>query len=515
MTGSTADRKGWSSRTVRFAPVTAMLVVIVSYLFFGSYGTFEFRSRAWDAPQTRPGDGYYASLAEGFRRGTPAMAHEPSAGLMSLGHPWDYMERRNAAVTYLWDASYFNGRYHLYFSPLPALILYLPYGLVYGSYPGDQLAATIFAIWAFVMAAAFVLRTLPPQRKGLAAALWLLMLGLAGVVPFVMVFSRVYEVAILCAAAMSATWAWSLSRFIDEPRAGTVLWMSCWLGLSGVARPSLVWLGVVSIAAIVTATPKPQRLRMLLLGAIPLAATIGPLLAYNYVRFSEPLEFGMSYQLSYFDLGEARVAGLASFRELLRFVHTASLYAFAPPYVGGQFPFADLLPRALDSDISFAGASEQVGGLVSLVPVAGLGSILALLLWRRREKAPAERSVLFVLAAGWLTFAFLSTFALPAARYEIDFFYLITAGSIVAFERSLILLDEVGLRPAPIRIAGLVLAICSAVLGVLLGLKGTGSAFAKGNPALHQSLSRATERLSAVDEDHLSGWARRAKAEGR
>src|SRR5687767_3100512 len=100
----------------------AILFVLYAYTFFATYGHFHFHSRPWDLPGGRPADAYYASLAEGFLRGQLSMAHEPHASLMAMPHPYNMEARDAAQVPYLWDASYFDGRYYLYFTPLPALL---------------------------------------------------------------------------------------------------------------------------------------------------------------------------------------------------------------------------------------------------------------------------------------------------------------------------------------------------------------------------------------------------------
>src|SRR5688500_18608042 len=176
----------------------AILFVLFVYLFFATYGQFAFKSRPWYLLGGRPGDAYYAALAEGFRQGQLSMAHVPTPSLMEMPNPWDYELRKSNNVPYLWDASYFNGKYYLYFTPLPALLIYMPVRLLYGLYPSDQLAAAVFAAWAFLFAMLFVRRALATTARHVPLPLWILLIGLGNVVPFIMVFSRTYEVAALC-----------------------------------------------------------------------------------------------------------------------------------------------------------------------------------------------------------------------------------------------------------------------------------------------------------------------------
>ena len=467
----------------------AILFVLSAYAYFASYGRFEFRSRTWDAGGGRPADAFYASLAEGFRRGQLGLAHKPVPELMAMPHPYDYEARTQGKVQDLWDASYFNGRYYLYFTPLPALLFYLPHAVVYGAYPGDQLAAAVFAAWAFI-AAAFFLKRAIGDRPHIPLPLWIVMLGLGNVVPFIMVFSRTYEVAALCGAAMTATWAWSVLRYLSSPATSRLIWMTIWLGLSIAARPNLGILLPVAATAIVMATPRAKLIKTALIASIPLAIIGSALLVYNYARFHDPFEFGIRYQLTYHNMAEHRVCGLCSRPEALRAINNLSLYLFSPPYIGGDFPYADLSTQILDWDVSFGERSEEVGGLAPVIPLAMVGSVFGMLIALRKEpNDTSTRAALLVLSAGWLALVGLSTCWFVTARYEVDFMLLITAGAIICIERGLTLLKSMDVSVLPLRIAAIVLACYSTLLGILIAFKGTGDEFGKSNPELFKRLS--------------------------
>src|SRR5437016_13548598 len=157
----------------------------------------------------------YASLAEGFFRGHLYMAYQPDPRLMALPFPYDY-KGREGKVDYVWDASYFNGHYYLYFSPLPTLIFYMPYRLLRGAYPRDALAAAVFSAWAFLAAVAFARRALAltGRRSLIPFPIWILLIGFGNVALFHLMDIRIYEAAILAGTAMSATWAYALVRYV-------------------------------------------------------------------------------------------------------------------------------------------------------------------------------------------------------------------------------------------------------------------------------------------------------------
>lgn len=450
-------------------------MVVLAYVFFGSYGRFAFHTKTWDTGSDRPGDGYYTHLIEGFRRGRISMIDKPDPLLMALPDPYDYEARHN--VPYMWDASYLNGHYYLYFSPLPALILYWPTWIATGRYPSDQFASVFFATWAAIMAGLFVRRAIGAKRQ-VPLFIWIVMLGLAGVVPFIMAYSRTYEVATICGMAMTATWAWSLLRYMETRKTSALVWMSIWLSLSIIARPNL---GVLLLPAFL-ALPKP-RLRPAIIALIPLSIFGLATISYNYARFHNPFEFGHRYQLTYMSMANYKVCGCRNKGEALRLVHSSMLYVLQPPSVTSEFPYFGLPRVPLDHAVSFSDLSEEVGGLVPLIPIAAIGSVLAALAFlRRRQLDTGSRAALIVIAAGWLSLLGLSGCWFVTARYEVDFLLLIAAGSVVLVDRAA--------DTRAIRALAILLAIYSILVGVLLGLKGTNDTFPRENPKLFEKLKR-------------------------
>ena len=462
----------------RAAPGMAIAAVILTYLFFGTYGEFHFKSRPWDLPPGRPADAYYAALGEGFLRGQLSMATRPDPRLMVMPNPYDYEARQQQNVPYLWDASYFNGRYYLYFTPLPALLFYIPARLLYGAYPSDQLASIFFAIWAFAMGAAFLKRAL--KTRHIPRSLWILLIGLGNVVAVVMVYSRTYEVAAFCGMALSATFAWCLLGWLDEPKTSRLLWTSIWLALAIAARPNLGLLAIVFLAAVLI-----KQRNAIWIALIPLAVTAALLATYNYARFHDPFEFGHRYQLTYLPMGEHRVCSCRTPSEALRLIHTAWLYTATPLLLNGDFPFARLTVQNLDPKVSFNEKSDTIGSLGAVLPLAILGTLFGILLALRKN---VSHRGLFILGAGWLVLLGLSTCWYASARYELDFMLLIALGAIVAIEAGLTFFEELGVSLRPLRIAIIALACYSIAAGILLGFTGAHDAFKTENPELFHRL---------------------------
>ena len=402
--------------------IAAALVVAAAYVFFAAGG--------------RPaGHSRYADLAEGFRQGQLHLATKPDARLGAVPNPYDPVARRDIPV--LWDASYLNGRYYLYHSPLPALIVYLPYRLVSGAYPPDRIAALVFALWSFLAAVLFA--------RG--SALWILFLGLGGVVPFLLSDVRTYEIAVLAGSAMTSTWAYSLLRFAEAPRRSRALWMGLWLALAIWARPNLVVLLVIA-AAVLRRQP-----RLAVWTLMPLIAAGASMLAYNAARFHDPLEFGESYQMTGVQMSGHMVCGIRNVPELIRFGNNFVHYVFWPISLQADFPFVTPRHSRLDPATSFPG-SEHVAGILFLAPLI---LVAAVLLIRRRWEAPLAS---LVMAGGWLVLLALCTCWYVVMRYEMDYLMLMAAATVVAVERIELL---------PLRIASWVLALYSIAAGTLLG----------------------------------------------
>jgi hypothetical protein len=220
------------------------------------------------------------------------------------------------------------------------------------------------------------------------------------------------------------------------------------------------------------------RLRSALVAVLPLALTAVALFTYNFVRFGDPLEFGHRYQLTYMSMEGRHVCGVRSVPELLRAVNSTALYVAQPPYIHSRFPFIGLRGGAVDRDVSFSEMSDEVAGLAALAPLAMLGSLFAL---RLRD----ERASRLVLGVGWLVLLGLATCWHVSARYEADFWFLISAGAIVCVEN---VLARIG--TPPLRILIIVAALLTSLGGAMLGFRGTAGAFPYFNPELHERLSR-------------------------
>ncbi|HEV8660641.1 MAG TPA: hypothetical protein VGS96_18705 [Thermoanaerobaculia bacterium] len=466
----------------------AVLCVLTLYAYFGGGGSFDFR-RLHGVEGS-----LYADLAEGFSRGHLSMASTPDPRLARLSNPYDPAAR--GGINYIWDASYLNGRYYLYFSPLPALIFYMPYRILRGGYPPDSLAGVVFSSWAFLAAVAFTYLALAlsiahnARPRQIPFALWVVFIGCGGVGVFVLAEVRIYEVSIMAGMAMTATWAYALVRFVQSPTSAKAAWMGWWLALAIAARPNLGILILVTAGVVIRSVKGPSTLlKKLAATCVPLTVIAAAMLWYNTVRFGKPGEFGHAYQLTGISMQGRAVCRLRSFPELFRFGNNSMHYVFWPLIVHADFPFVNLANSKLDPAVSFPG-SEEVVGVAPLVPLTILGAFLALL-FALRVELPDEgtRAAVYLMAGAWLIMAGLSTCWYVVVRYELDFMLLMTAATVICIEKGFDLLANLHIRMIPLRVAVAVLACYSWLVGLLLGFVGREHAFERYHPELFHRIA--------------------------
>ena len=89
-----------------------------------------------DVPWTDKGKGYYQHLGRAFEQGHTYLGMRPHESLLNAENPYRANKKRRQFV--LWDASYYDGRYYLYFGAAPIVTLWLPVHLLTGINLGDR-----------------------------------------------------------------------------------------------------------------------------------------------------------------------------------------------------------------------------------------------------------------------------------------------------------------------------------------------------------------------------------------
>jgi hypothetical protein len=382
---------------------------------------------------------YYNLLIDGFLAGQLHMQVEPHPELARLANPYD--PALNAPYR-LHDATYFHGRYYLYFGVTPALVLFLPYHWLTGGYLWHKEAVFVFSAGGFLVAAwllCLIRARYFPKAGGLALVVGIAGMGLGNTVPILLRRPDVWEVPISCAAffvmlSLAAVWQ---ALHAGRGKFGWILAASTAYGLAVGARPSVL-LGAAILLAPVAHTRWAEagdwRRCARLLGAavVPIALIGVGLLLYNHLRFGDALQFGQKYQLAGVDNTQVRFFSPQFFWYHLR------LYLWEPVQWTNYFPFV----LGINPPPPPAGqlGIESVFGVLTNIPLAWFGLLAPLGVAAGRARATWWS---WLAAAGFFSVGCGATVCLfggACNRYLVDFlppWMLVSAAGLLALEHCL------------------------------------------------------------------------------
>lgn len=398
------------------------------------------------APRVGPKRDYYNLLLDGWLSGQLHLKVDVPQELLRLPDPYDPAVRPPGLG--LHDASFYRGRYYLYFGAAPVLTLLLPYRLATGSDLSQAAAVLCFGLAGFLASFALwrsVRRRYFPDTGPLVTLLAGGVLGLASLGPVLLRRPHLWELPIAagsCFALLALHALWRALEAIPggpdvswgRSRGGWVAAAGLLLGLAIASRPTYLIAGPFLAVPFLAWWWRERRLpwREALAALVPLAV-IGLTMAWhNHARFGDPLQFGQAYQLS-MDY-ESRMAHFRASHAPFNLWR----YFLSPATWSWEFPFirpAELPPKPP----GFGGHDDAFGLLVNL-PIAWLALAAGLACWRR----PADerfRLGTWLVTVALLFGAMACTLALffgSLARYQSDFtppLMLLAAVGILALER--------------------------------------------------------------------------------
>jgi hypothetical protein len=374
----------------------------------------------------RQDDGYYNLLARGFLRGHLSLDAKADPYLATLKNPWDPGQRGDHGLP---DASYFHGRYYLYHGVSPEILLFLPFRILTGRFVSQTLACPIFATCGLMVSAWLLLAVQRRYFPRAPAPLILASIVAAGLANMMVVLLRrpsFREVPITCGYACCMVALAAIFQALHRRRS------ACWLAIAGTAlglavgsRPlyllacPVVFLPVwwdARARRLGRACWRDREWRTLVGAAVLPLLLVGLGLAlYNYLRFGNPVEFGLRYQFWFEDPAKTQRFAWSFF------VYNLRTYWLAPAEWSRYFPFVTFI-KLPPQPAGFYGAEDPYGILPNL-PFAlfALGSP-ALLGAGRPDAGGRLRvfslSVAFTAASMSVVMAF---FQASLNRYMVDF----------------------------------------------------------------------------------------------
>jgi tetratricopeptide (TPR) repeat protein len=379
-------------------------------------------------------DSYYNLLVRGFRNGHLYVDREAPPELVQGGGSANLDWSQIHGVH---DLSYYKGKLYTYFGITPALALFWPYEALTGRYLLQRDAVLIFTTAGFLAGAGLlcaIWRRYFKETGFGAMAAGTLALGLANFAPVLLGRCDVYEVPISCGYALTMLALAGIWGALHDTRHRR-RWLaaaSLAYGLALGSRPSLLFGAVILLVPVAQEWREKRAVWPLLLAAGGPIVLIGlGLMAYNALRFDNPLEFGQRYQLP--------VIPQQLFR-LRYFWFNFQVGFLDPARWNGHFPFVhDIALPPQPKGYLYA---DNPFGVLTNIPLVWL-ALAAPLAWRIRP--PEARSILrWFLGAAALLFVMI---ALPlvlyddmALRYEIEYtapLILLAVVGVHALERAL------------------------------------------------------------------------------
>lgn len=347
--------------------ILACAAAITVQTWFASAGT-------WNTWKTY--SYYYDQLANAFLHGQTWLEIPVNPLLLELSNPYDPETRGD--IKFLFDATLYQGKYYLYWGPMPAIIIMM-IKLVQPVAIGDN----VIVFTGVVLTTIFqtLLLSLLWVRYFQHLPIWTLVVGilLAGlVVPFNWMNNRpeIYEAAIICAQAFLIGGIYFVLLALQPDNISPLfLATASALWACAVATRTIVVIEVIFSSSLIflLILERPGswvwKSKMTFVLGMPLIFCAAGLGAYNFIRFGSPLDFGVDYQLALFDQKEHRDEFFSS-RYLLPNIE---IYTLTPPERVSTFPYmrARLGDEiVLDAETPDFYYKELVTGMIYIFPFA-------------------------------------------------------------------------------------------------------------------------------------------------
>lgn len=472
-----------AARKNRILGHAGVILVLVTAAWF-----YAFMVRA--SGQLAPGalGDYYPLLVEGLRTGNLHVPVEPDPRLVALSDPYDPAQNHAFRLA---DASYYKGKYYLYFGITPAAVLMLPYRLLSGQEMKGATAVYVFCLIGIIAASGVWLalrRRYFPDSRWWTAGLGVGVIAFGSHVLAVAQRPCVWELPIAAAYACLMLMLLCLYGCLHTRRPVLLFVLAAFfLGLAVGARPTMI-LTAGALVIVLAFMRRGLADRGWLWAALGAALILGLLLAglaaYNYARFDSPFEFGQRYQLTSLKEGEVPhySAGFVGYN--LR------AYFAWPVRWTADWPFIASRPLPPAPPGYFSG--EEMYCLALLAPVLWFAPAGALALWLARARAePGLRAMVLAMAAVSLPLGgFMLFFFYAAQRYMVDF---VPTLMLFALTGALVLERELARVRKVIRLTFAVAATATIVFGILASFDYHGRSLRQTAPREWQRAADATE----------------------
>lgn len=358
--------------------VIPSLMVILFYAWLASSGT---------GGNSGVTSYYYSYLAEAFLDGNLYLAWQPDPRLLAIDNPYDPLARHELEqlniITPV-DFSLYEGKFYLYWGPVPALILAAIQFFVHQPPVGDFIFAFAFGVGLFLAQSMLILRVWDSYFQTLPKWMLHLAIFLAGLTWPISLLRSVHDHARIYQAAVAGGQFFLISgllmAFTAIARPTTSNWRLASAGLLWVlaigSRHLLVapifFMSMMTAFWIIKTNNGfvAKTINFISLG-MPLALGGAGLGWYNWARFGSITETGFSYALAGVNLQKHSTELFSG----LNIIQNLYNYFFSAPGFISMFPFVSMIQRSKNIVLPFYTSpkfyyAEPMTGLLFLFPFA-------------------------------------------------------------------------------------------------------------------------------------------------
>ena len=456
------------------------------------------------------GKNYYWLLAQAFRNGQTYLLVDPPQELLNLEDPYDHHQREG--LEYLWDTTLYNGKYYMYWGPVPGVI-----SAIVSAFTSGRVTDTSL-VFAFVVGTAlFSVLLLRATYREFKYPGWLFWCGVIAStinVPLIWLLTRptVYEASIAGGQFfLMAGLYFAFCAFRDTGvHKGCMALSAIALGLAGGTRVNLLASGAVLTVLLgwqiyVTHQKKlKDAIPSLAALMLPLAVIMASFLWYNYARFGSIFELGHRYQLT----GPALPANYEDISSANYIVPNVFTYIFRLPVLSAEFPYftvpwikQDMWPFFIRIPEHYY-YTEPTASILFVVPLVGLTGLLMVrigwLMLNGENSSEGSglvansrlfRPFLLILSAYvFIQMSVLLVFISSAMRYLFDIAPALIVLCVLFVAGNL---DRLARTPSEKRLlmfSWVLITALTVLAGVLIGLTGDRNHFLNQNPRLYYQL---------------------------
>ncbi|WP_207638021.1 hypothetical protein [Butyrivibrio sp. FC2001] len=341
---------------MRYAAILLCLGVIISTVYY-------FQSKAWVCGAFRG----YNDLINAFEEHRLYLEESTDSVLAGLDNPYDPVNRYVSGAESYFDTAYYQGKYYVYFGAVPAVLLFMPYHFITGKYLTDSLAHFIIELMIIIGSFLLVHEIKKKYFDKLPLSLYILfstMISISSGVILMIKRAAIYYISIGTALALVT---WGLFLWFKSVSKGKVCYWQGMLGsllmaLAVGARPQFamysflaffVFRGFLSI--------RENGCKNVILLTLPYFPIAFLIMAYNYLRFGSPFDFGANYNLTGYDMDHMGI-------HLSRIPIGLWYYLVNLPIFNLEFPFLQS-GKVLTDYPGYIVTESMIGGAIVLMPV--------------------------------------------------------------------------------------------------------------------------------------------------